>query len=759
MNKSLIHTAVVLSLFSLFSCNSEDILGDGQCGYLTVGISDELGDIVQIKSSSDEIVYKLDIYDSEDNLQKSIPDHTTVSAENPIELLMGKYTVKAIHGEEGTGFNNPAYGGENSVRIFAEKPASVDILCKMKKVKFSVHFPEEESFKNQFDLYEVMVKAGEDELTFSSEVESADAETGTFRDTAYFELPADKILTYTLTLKNSDGAQYTATNKIENVAVAEHYHLDFKLGEREEIAGALVLNVLLDGEFKESFEHKVLLNFDKLDMPSYSHNQEFDPVPSDGNLPVYPLGNDITKKFTFSAPRGIKNMIISHLDANLLQEGLPQVTDLVGVTADELAILNSIGVKAAEVNENATEAEVDITDFIKNLSISPENETYLMTLTVIDMNDRYARCDFEFTIVSDIQAETVSVITPWSSFATLKGRFFSRQAPAGATFQYKKVSDTEWTEIPSDEMVVDLNTLTYSYRLKGLDLNTEYVFRATSDKDKADGKTAGEITFKTYATENTVYNLSFDDWVKVGKAWYATNNSDDVNTGLTWDSANEGTSDILGQSLVPTTPEETIMISGKAARMESGELLGNFAAGNIYTGDFGSATISPVGAKLKWGIPFDSRPLALRGWYRYEPVAINRTKGQYSYLEGQTDFCQIQIFLTNWSSPFEISTGDNRFVDTSTNNPEIIAHGEIVSQDNTTDNEGNVNGYVQFTIPLKYRNLNQPTYIVISGAASRYGDYFTGGLGSTMYLDELELIYDPDELTDEEFELVMGGIR
>ena len=92
-------------------------------------------------------------------------------------------------------------------------------------------------------------------------------------------------------------------------------------------------------------------------------------------------------------------------------------------------------------------------------------------------------------------------------------------------------------------------------------------------------------------------------------------------------------------------------------------------------------------------------------------------------------------------------------------NPDIIAYGAIVSQDNTTDNDGNVNGYVQFTIPLEYRNLNEPTYIVISGAASRYGDYFTGGLGSTLYLDEIELIYDPEQLTPAEFELVMKGIK
>lgn len=752
----------LISLLMLFVSCSEEISGDGLYGYLNVGVSDELGDIVQIKSSSEEIVYKLDIYDSEDNLQESIPDHTTVSAENPIALLMGKYTVKAIHGEEGTGFNNPAYGGENSVRIFAEKPASVDILCKMKKVKFSVHFPEDESFRNQFALYEVMVKAGEDELTFSSEVESADAEKGTFNDIAYFEVPDDRTLTYTLTLKNSDGAQYTASNKIENVAVAEHYHLDFKLGEREEIAGALVLNVLLDGEFKESFEHDVLLNFDKLDMPSYSHNQEFDPVPSDGSLPVYPLGNDITKKFTFSAPRGIKNMIISHLDANLLQEGLPQVTDLVGVTADELAILNSIGVKTAAVNENATEAEVDITDFIKNLAISPDNETYLMTLTVIDMNDRYARCDFEFTIVSDIQAETVSVITPWSSFATLKGRFFSRTAPEGISFQYKKKSDTEWIEI-EDEMDVDLTTLTYSYRLNHLDVNTEYVFRATSLKDKIDGKNAGEIEFKTFASERMINNLSFDNWYKDGDAWYP--NASSSSSDWVWDTANGGTAML---NCYPTNPEESVLAEPgtgkKAAKMVSQMTTGmikKFAAGNIYTGKFFDVSLSPAGAMLDWGLSFDSRPLALRGWYRYEPKAINQVGEGYEHLKGQMDNCHIQIFLTDWTSMFRINAytdfSKSKYVDFSADY--ILAHGEMITDNNTTDDPDTNNGYIQFTIPLKYRSLKDPSFIVISGAASRYGDYFTGGEGSTLYLDELELIYDPDELTDEEFELVMGGIR
>lgn len=738
----------------LTSCAHNEL---DQYGYLTVGVSDDLKDVVQMKSDPEgERAYRLDIYDSEGNLDVAVDDHRTVSAENPVKLLMGRYDVVATYGTRGTAFNSPCLSGTGSVGILAEKSASVDITTKMSKVKFTVQFPEDDEFKSMFQLYELAVSNGT-VLTFSSSPKAGDDSYGTFQDEAYFEVPEDRTLTYTLRMVNADGAQYSTTSEITQVAEAEHYHFEFKMGERENIDGALVLNISLDGEYDELRSHKILLNFDKLEMPSYTTNAEFDPIPADGSIPVWPLDNGTLKKFTFNAPRGIRNLVISHLDVNLLQEGLPQLVDFVDISAEDLAVMNEIGITASVLNstDKSVTAEIDITEFVKNLNITPDNETYLMSLTVIDDYDRYARCDFEFTIVSDIQAETGSVFR-WSGFAIFNGRYFAKTPPSGMTFLYKKVSDAEWTKIDPSLVTVDTQTMTYSCRVTGLTPNTDYVFRSTSDKDVADNKVSAEVAFKTYPTENQVYNLSFDDWVKVGKAWYATN---DKNNNLVWDSANEGTADILGQSLVPTTPEETIVIKGKAAKMKSGELLGNFAAGNIYTGDFGSATLSPIGAKLKWGLSFNSRPLALRGWYRYEPVAINRSSSAYSHLQGQTDFCQIQIFLTTWKSQFEISTGDNRFVDTSVNNKEIIAYGAIVSQDNTTDNSGNRNGYIPFLIPLEYRNLNDPTYIVISGAASRYGDYFTGGLGSTMYLDELELVYDPDELSDEEFEIVMKGIR
>ena len=727
-------------------------------GYLTVGLSQELSDIVVVKSDSDEIIYSLDVYDSEGNVDFHTDDHTSVSEESPIELLMGKYDVVALYGEDGTAFNKPAYGGQNSVRIYPDRSTSVDIQSTMKKVMVTVSFPEDQNFVNAFTSYEFMVTDGQTPLTFSNNPEAGNSAEGSFNDVAYFEVPQDRTLTYRLQLINADNRHYTITDQITGVSAAQHYHFDFKLGEREDIAGALVVNVSLDGEYKDEFVHKLNLNFDKTGMPSYSHNAEFDPTP-EGAIPVYPLGNDILKKLTFSAPRGIKNLIISHLDVNLLEQGLPQLTDFVNISAADHKIMTDLGIHASAVEKGAEVAEIDITEYIKNLLITPHNETYLISFTVIDTYERYARCDFEFTIVSDIAAETVSA-APWSSFATLKGRYFSKVAPSGMTFQYKKVNDSEWTEIDASKITIDEASMTYSCLLNHLDLNTDYVFRSTSDKDKQDGKTSSEVRFRTSATEGQPKNMSLDAWYDEGEAYYP--NASSSSSDWVWDTANGGTKTL---GYYPTNPESTIVaVSGnnkRAAKMVSVYASVKFAAGNIYTGKFASINLGQMGAELDWGYSFDSRPLALKGWYRYEPAKVNYTSKGYEKYSGQDDMCHIQAFLTDWTGKFRIKAyqSGSEFVDFTADY--ILAHGELVDDKNTVnmDHPDKVNGYIPFLIPIQYRSLAQPSYIVISAASSRYGDYFTGGEGSTLYIDELELVYDPEQLTAEEFELVMKGIR
>ena len=66
----------------------------------------------------------------------------------------------------------------------------------------------------------------------------------------------------------------------------------------------------------------------------------------------------------------------------------------------------------------------------------------------------------------------------------------------------------------------------------------------------------------------------------------------------------------------------------------------------------------------------------------------------------------------------------------------MIAYGELTKGEP-------VSSWTQADIVLDYRYTNRtPKYIVVVASASKYGDYFTGGEGSKLWLDECELIYD-----------------
>ncbi len=51
--------------------------------------------------------------------------------------------------------------------------------------------------------------------------------------------------------------------------------------------------------------------------------------------------------------------------------------------------------------------------------------------------------------------------------------------------------------------------------------------------------------------------------------------------------------------------------------------------------------------------------------------------------------------------------------------------------------------YARFEIELDYKATDRrPKYILLTASASKYGDYFTGGNGAVLYIDDLQLLYD-----------------
>ena len=80
---------------------------------------------------------------------------------------------------------------------------------------------------------------------------------------------------------------------------------------------------------------------------------------------------------------------------------------------------------------------------------------------------------------------------------------------------------------------------------------------------------------------------------------------------------------------------------------------------------------------------------------------------------------------------------------------DIIANGDVVIyNDGYMINNGEkvtaaTTGWIEYVIPLDYRKFNAyPTHIVVSCAASQYGDYFTGYDKTKLWIDAVELIYE-----------------
>lgn len=310
-------------------------------------------------------------------------------------------------------------------------------------------------------------------------------------------------------------------------------------------------------------------------------------------------------------------------------------------------------------------------------------------------------------------SQQISSVEPWCRSAKVYGLFSGSGSPS---LEYRKTSDTDWTTVEG----AVVSGVGISADIRNLEEGTEYAVRVAED-----GAYSDEYVFKT-GLPVQLADMKFDNWYLSGKIWYpyAEGTNDPV-----WDSANPGAATFIGSS---TTPEEEFVVKGKAARLESKYAVIAFAAGNIYTGKFGK--IAGIGAELDWGVPFDGRPKALKGWYSYSPKKIDNAKEPHTDKMGQSDKCQILVCLTDWDQPFRINTTTGHFVDFE-NDPHIIAYANLQS-DEATD------GYVEFTLPLEYRSGRTPKYAVIACAASYLGDYFTGGVGSLMYVDEFEFIYE-----------------
>lgn len=328
--------------------------------------------------------------------------------------------------------------------------------------------------------------------------------------------------------------------------------------------------------------------------------------------------------------------------------------------------------------------------------------------------------EWVFTAVHKLIELQITSVNAWCYKADIHAEF---KGQGSVQVEYKEASAEQWIPV---EAKVEGTVITAS--VDQLTEGTDYVARVINN-----GQESEEYQFRT-ETPDQLPNMNFDEWHQGdpgGYTWYPMPEGG----GNIWGTANSGVN--MMNAVNSTRPEDTFVAKkgGRAVRMESVYVFGKFAAGNVYTGEFLKAVISPApGAELNWGVPFTTRPYSLTGYYAYSPKKIDYAAGKHADKLGQMDKAQILVFLTDWDEPFLVATSTETFVDLK-NDPNIIALGTIETDEDTAGK------YREFECVLEYRNDRKPKYIVAVACSSLYGDYFTGGQGSVMYIDEWEFIY------------------
>lgn len=187
--------------------------------------------------------------------------------------------------------------------------------------------------------------------------------------------------------------------------------------------------------------------------------------------------------------------------------------------------------------------------------------------------------------------------------------------------------------------------------------------------------------------------------------------------------------------------------SGKCLKLETkstgafGEKLGMpIAAGNLFMGTFD--VMSAITSALKatqFGLPFENVPTYLTGFYKYKAGEVFSELGKPA--AGKKDKCDIYAIFYETDDKVKTLDGTNAFT-----HPNLISIARIDDQKETDE-------WTQFYLPFVNKpgksvdkdKLKAGKYsVALVFSASLEGDRFNGAVGSTLYIDEVELVYAAD---------------
>lgn len=726
------HIAVALTCmsFCMGACKEDkDIAGEQGTLQLSVGMSDKITVASRTLSSEEqtqlEQACKVRIYNETSLVRKY---EGTDNVPSSIPLMSGTYSVRVTAGDSvAASFYQRFFEGNEEFTITKGQQSPVEVKCGIANTVLA--FTWDESLKEAFEGdCQVTVTSATGELVYSSA--NADAK-------GYFSLPADnRKLTCKFTATKLTGGTYEQTTELTDAQPATLYNMTCKYtATGQETTGGAWLTLSVD-ETPLSEETTTI----GIKQRPVIVCKDADNIEYDMEQPMYLATNT----------KGTYYLIVSTsspLTGALLQND--RFTEF-GVPANSMDLMNLGGkdasVEASGISLHAPNAIMETggtwkIQFSEELiaKMTAQEGQVTTTLTATDKNGKQRMVTWNIVVSNATVATTEAIpYEIWTSKATLHGKVTGTLAST-PKFQYRvKGSGSSWTTVDAD-----LTESTFSKEITGLTPGTTYEYQAM------DGTQASTVTCE-FTTETTFQpeNASFE----------AVSDSSSIilihGTGQStwWDTGNHGSS-TMNKNV--TTPDTSVKHSGNQSLLLSSQfvgigIIGKFAAGNLFAGKY--LDTEGTDGILGWGRPCTSRPKALKVYVRYEPATVDNG-GDY-IANGATDQGIIYVAIGDWAGqeanggtwPFVVRTKNASSLFSTEkgtySGDGIIAYGEKTFEEAYNDG-GNMK---ELTINLDYDNFGgnqrKPTSIIIVASASKYGDYFQGGDGSKMWLDDMELIYE-----------------
>lgn len=657
--------------------------------------------------------------DSGDGVVRKIKGLANIPAAG-ITLAGGNYVAELWAGDSVSASFDKKYYKARVPFTVSSGNTQVELQGRIANVVASVIF--DESVNEVLSDYTMTIGHDRGSLTF----DDPDNQKG------YFMMPStDKNLCWTLTGKKNDGTQYTRTGVIENAKPTTEYILHVKYTAQSEDLGGGYLDIVIDNN-EIGIEDEITIV-----LPPAIAGYGFDI-----NSPVYAPAFGVGRKSVYiSAATSLKSVVV---ESSILTPILgAEDVDLIVANESVLNTLKNGGVNwLYQYNADADVSNLKI-NFEENLMNSLNIGEYDIRFTVTDNLDKTTEAALHIS-VSDakVVAQEVAADAPttWATTAVVSASIASDDA-ANYGIEYRAKNTTEWTKVYPE--VSRATGDVYSVKLTGLKSGTTYEYRPFCD-----GFTGSVLTFTTESAQQPE-NAGFENWQTSSNPYLLYGSSEQ----MFWDSGNHGSATMRKNV---TIPDEGFFHGGsKSAKLMSQFVgigsIGEFAAGNAFVGKY--LKTDGTDGILGFGRPFTSRPKALKVYVKYRPVAIDYVDktGKHNFpadevglSKGVMDEGIIYLALLDGSImdseypefPVVIKTKTSQLFDKTRS--DVIAYGEKKFVGNTEGED-----FVEFVIPLEYNSMEMKAkYLLLTCAASRGGDYFVGGSGTNMWIDDMEFIYE-----------------